>query len=332
MRRLARMWGALFESRRAGDFEPLLFIFLVKAMRDGLTAMTSSTETFRAEDAFNPHAIAVEPVGWVSWLPVKLVLSQDFERGVGFVVFASAALWLFKRFLSAAPAICAASYGILTSLGLSRIFNYCHENLVIVWVLIIFALVYAMRRRELVVQQPHMLTSPTYPVWAGVLIVAYLGFQYTYSGLQKLQLGGFREGTGLMLQLLLLAVNDWGETLTVNRAAKLLVEHRMLATLAMTSAIVLESGAIAALFIKRLRPWWALGLASMHASVLLTMHIAFRANILVLLWLAIPSGRLADAVEIARRLIGRSTAAMHICSHARPLAASQRDGNVGESQ
>src|SRR5258708_4950448 len=146
MTRLSKLWAMLFETRRAGDFEPLLCILLIKAMRNGLTALICDTETFRGQDAFSPCAIAVEYVGWASWLPVNLVLSQEFERGVGLVVLASAALWLLKRCLAVAPAVCASSYGLLMSLALSREFNYRHQELVTVWALVVYALVYGMRR------------------------------------------------------------------------------------------------------------------------------------------------------------------------------------------
>jgi hypothetical protein len=300
MKSPSAIWTALFEPRRAGDFEPLLWFLLLNAMRKGLSAVIASSDAFHTQDAFHTPTIAVNPVGWAAGLPVDLVLSQDFERAVGLVVFVFAALWLFKRWLLVSPALCAASHGLLISLELSRMFNYAHQNLISVWSLIVLALVYQLRRQNTrapgrSARNPIMVT---YPAWAGVLIGAFLGFQYTYSGINKLLMGGIDADNGLNLQLLVYQVNNWGETLQSNWAAQFFVDHRSLAAIAMTSAVILETGAVAAFLVSRLRPWWALGLASMHVSVMLTMHISFATNTIVLVWLAIPPGLVSRAIEM----------------------------------
>lgn len=300
----SRLWGALFERRRSGGYEVLLLLVVIKALCDGVRSLTESDAAFRTQDVFSPQVVGIEPVGWAKWLPVELVVSQDFERLVALVVVVSGMLWLSRRSLLVAPPIAAASFGLLQCLQLSRMFNYIHQQLVTTWVLIVFALVsilYHSEFRNLLRQRRYWADRMVYPIWAGALIVSFLGFQYTYSGLFKLQTGGWNSGSGLKLQLLVTPKGSaFDPDLQGPSVARFVRNHREFATVAMTSSVVLETGAILGLSIRSLRPLWTLGLIVMHVMVILTMKIWFVPNIIVLGWLAVGPERWSDAVDWVR--------------------------------
>jgi hypothetical protein len=290
----------LFELRGTLGAEVLLAVMLVKVMRDTFDALTQSVTAFRDQDAFASEVVSVHPVGWASCLPVDLVLSHDFNRLVALAAFVSAFLWLLKQALPLAPVACAASFGLLECLHLSRMFNYKHQQLVTTWVLIVVAGYYVLRHREIrdALRTKKYWSSAICPIWVGFLIGLFLGLQYTCSGWVKLQMGGLDAGSGIKMQLLVFQQNaSFGRMQDVNALTRFMLEHRWFSALGMTWAVILEIGAVFAFAIKRVRPYWALGLAAMHIIVMLTMHIPFIPNTVVLLWLAVPGKQWSIAAQ-----------------------------------
>jgi hypothetical protein len=179
-------------------------------------------------------------------------------------------------------------------------FNYIHQQLITTWVLLVFAVASALYHRRIrdALRQRAYWRRPIYPAWVGTLIIAFLAFQYSYSGVTKLRKGGLAAGSGLRLQLLVFQQNDaLGKLRRLNAATRYLLDHRWFANLAMTSAVILETGAIIGLTSSRLRPWWALGLTLMHFMVIVTMQIFFVPNMVVLLWLAVPGKQWSIAAQ-----------------------------------
>lgn len=291
MNRITRLWDGLFEPRRAVGYELLLLAVLLKAVRDAVHYLTMSAEEFQQIDPFLPQTLKVVPTGWVAWMPVDLALSQALQRGLALVLLVAAVLWLLKRSFVIAPLVCTICFGLLQSLHLSHMFNYKHQHLITTWVMIVFAVVYILRQANfrIALRERRFWNEAVYPAWAAVLIISFLGFQYTYSGIEKLRQGGLQAGSGVKLQLLVHKGNASFDQLTrTSPAARLILEHRWMATAAMTASVIFETGAVVAFFIGWLRPWWALGLAGMHVAVILSMHIPFLPNTLVLCWLAVP--------------------------------------------
>lgn len=304
--RLGEYRRIAFDTEQGAAYELLLVVMLLKCVRDALTTMLSSPKSFHSQDAFSAAAIFVEPVAWAAWLPQSFVLSHAFTRLAAVIVFFSATLWLFKRCLPISPILCALSYGLLQSCWLSRMFNYKHQYFVVEWVLIVFAAVHVLRWRSFhdAKHKFGLYAVPLYPGWVALLIAAYLGFQYSCSGITKLQMAGIDAGSGTKLQLLVWLTNtnviECGDP---GVFVRMIIEHRWLAIVGMTSSVILETGAVFAFSIRGLRPWWALGLVMMHVIVIATMHIPFIPNIIVLAWLATPNIWIESAVDSVRRLL-----------------------------
>lgn len=281
---LRKRWNDLFGFAPNGYMEVLLLLLLAVAFRHGVGALLQSPRSFRAASAFDPVAVYVQPVGWAACLPRQWVFSLIVNKVIAAIVCLSCLFWAFRLLLPWSALSTAISYAVLISYRESRLFNYVHDLLPAVALLLLFASFYILRFREirLLVRRYEFWQADIYAPWLFRLIVVYMGLYYTFGGLTKLSMGGFSAGSGLSLQLTM----DAG--LQLPSAAIPIVHYRWLATIAMTMTVILESGALVMFLIPRIRPWWSLGIVGLHVMVFLTMNISFMINVMVLTWMAIP--------------------------------------------
>lgn len=284
MRPLSKRWNDLFGFAPNGYMEVLLLLLLTVAFRHGVGALLQSPQSFRAASAFDPVAVYVKPVGWAACLPRQWVFSQTVNKTIAAIVCVSCLFWAFKLLLPWSALSTAISYAVLISYRESRLFNYVHDLLPAVALLLLFACFYTLRFGEirLSLQRYAFWQTDLYAPWLFGLIIVYMGLYYTFGGLTKLSMGGFSAGSGLSLQLTMDACSP-------NPVAAMpMIHYRWLATIGMTMTVILESGAVVMFLIPRTRPWWSLGIVGLHVMVLLTLNISFMINVMVLMWMAIP--------------------------------------------
>jgi uncharacterized membrane protein YphA (DoxX/SURF4 family) len=186
-------------------------------------------------------------------------------------------------------------------------FDYIHQSLPAVASMVAMAALYTFRRREIsrALREQRFWETAFYREWIYVLILVFMGILYSYSGVMKLVYGGWDAGNGLKLQLILDALAPNGPLTWP------IVQYRPLATLLMTATVIIETGALPALLIPRLRPWWAMSLVMMHLAIGVAMGIWFVPSMMILVWLSFRVDRL-PVVELVRRI--RSSAQIQVLS------------------
>jgi uncharacterized membrane protein YphA (DoxX/SURF4 family) len=173
--------------------------------------------------------------------------------------------------------------------------------------MIAIASLYTFRRREIsrALREHRFWETAFYREWVHVLILVFMGILYSYSGIMKIAYGGWDAGNGLKLQLIFDALAPNGPLTWP------IVQYRPLATLLMTATVIIETGALPALLIPRLRPWWAMSLVMMHLAIGVAMGIWFVPSMMILVWLSFRVDRL-PVVELVRRI--RSSAQIQVLS------------------
>ena len=303
MRQLPTIWSSLFvRVERPPRLEVLLWVLLASCIKSGLQAVFEPRTSFLAADAFKPQTVGVRGVGWAVLLLPSWITSHSFNRAVAVVLIVSAVCWLLKRGLVWSPIATALAYGLLDCLDKSRHFVFHHRLHAAAFMLLVFAGFYFFHRREIgaAVKDCQFWDKPIYPRWVLVLCLAYLGTFYGAAGLQKLIHGWLGSGTdsGVTLQLFCLLCPR-RESLF----ARLLLDYRPLAAIAMATTLVLELGALFGLLWRPLRPWWAAGLIAMQLWIGLATGIWFSSLMRLLAitgfpldrWLTLAQARLHES-------------------------------------
>lgn len=296
--RIHTLWSALFLNERPTRGEVLLFLLLVNVIHDGYFAFTQPLSGFLESDAFSPIALGITPRGWVAFFPESWVLSHTLYQAVGLIAFLSSLLWMFKRCLPWAAMVCALAHGLQISLEESLMFNYKHQALPGVTLLILYAGLYTLRHASFsnALREKRFWSSKLYPQWVFALVVAYVGLLYSSAGMIKILLGGADSVDGLTLQMLLFRASPSQSLESLAWFAKPIVQYRLMATASMFAAVLLETGAVVAFMVPWLRRYWALGLVVMQTSILLTLGIPFKIHIALLIWIALPFGAWLEAL------------------------------------
>jgi hypothetical protein len=304
MQHLSKLWSSLF-ARKGRPHQPelVLLFLLVYCLGSGLQALLQTPKSFYTADAFKPQALGVRGVGWAVLFPPSWITSYSFNRVVALILVVSAVYWLLKCGLAWSPIVTALSYGLLDCLDKSRNFLFHHQLHAAAFILLVFAVFYFLQRREIGsnLKEYQFWDRPIYPRWVLALSLTYLGTFYGAAGVQKLLHGWLGTGTdsGVTLQVLCF-IRSRRDSLV----ARLFIDSRPFAILAMTATLVLELGALVGMLSRRLRPWWSMGLIAMHFLIGLAMGIWFNSLMGLVVLMGFPFDRWLTSAQALLRKSG----------------------------
>lgn len=138
-----------------------------------------------------------------SWLPESLVRSPQLFFSVRIVLLVSALAWAMRIFIPYSCWLTTIAFTLCWALRMENLTNGAHIFNVTNWLLIIHAMWFHFRHREIrsAIDQGTFWQARLYPRWVFWLCIFYLGWFHTLAGLSKLMTSGIGWGDGVSLQL-----------------------------------------------------------------------------------------------------------------------------------
>ena len=225
-----------------------------------------------------------------SWLPEGLIRSPQLFFAVRVGLLISAILWAFRV---AIPISCWTTVLFSTlywALRMENLTNGAHIFNATNWLLIIHAMWFHFRRREIrnAIETGNFWKTKLYPRWVLWLCVFYLGWFHTLAGLSKIMTSGFGWGDGVSLQL-------WTELFGWKPSpfGKLLLWDVRLTALMQSGALAIECLSIFCVVNRWFRYGIGLALFGFYLGVLTTfVDFGFHFNAILVAVFLLPTDRL----------------------------------------
>ena len=230
------------------------------------------------------------PATIFSWMPESLIRSPELFFGARIVCLAGAVLWAFRIAIPFSCWLTVAAFTMSWALRMENLTNGAHIFNVTNWLLIIHAMWFHFRHREIrnAVDGGKFWSTKLYPRWVFWLCVFYLGWFHTLAGLSKIYVTGFGWGDGVSLQL-------WTELFGWKPSpfGKLLLWDVRLTALMQTGALVIECLSVFCIFNRWFRYAIGLALFGFYLGVLTTfVDFGFHFNAILVAFFLLPVDRL----------------------------------------
>jgi len=245
--------------------------------------------------AFTPIEFSVGPQRVVpatifSWLPESLIRSPQLFFGVRIVLLVSAILWALRVAIPFSSWLTVAAFTLSWALRMENLTNGAHIFNVTNWLLIIHAMWFHFRHREIrsAINSGNFWNAKLYPRWVFWLCVFYLGWFHTLAGLSKISTSGFGWGDGVSLQLWTYLFG-WEPS----PFGKVLLWDVRLTALMQTGALVIECLSVICVFNRWFRYGIGLALFGFYLGVLTTfIDFGFHFNAILVAFFLLPVDRL----------------------------------------
>ena len=138
-----------------------------------------------------------------SWMPESIIRSPELFFGVRVVLFVSAFMWALRVAIPFSCWLTVAAFTMSWALRMENLTNGAHIFNVTNWLLIIHAMWFHFRHREIknAIGDSTFWETKLYPRWVFWLCVFYLGWFHSLAGFSKILNSGFDWGNGVSLQL-----------------------------------------------------------------------------------------------------------------------------------
>ena len=190
------------------------------------------------------------PATFLSQLPKEVLTSAATYEFVRWTLVLGAFGWAPQQFLPYTCWITAISAHVLIAMQLDNDWQSSHAFHITAWLLVIHALWFHYFREPIsqAGKKKEFSKTPLYPRWVFLLSIFYIGIFHTLGGLTKLQTSGLNWANGVSLQL-------WVDNFGWHNSptSQLLLNNRSLAWISQLTALVIQTGAILALFNRWLR-------------------------------------------------------------------------------
>ena len=229
------------------------------------------------------------PVTVLSFLPDVVLTSSLVFMVARWLLVIAGVLWALQLLLPFSSWLTAISLTTVLALYYENSSHISHVFHLTNMVLIVHALWYHFHYRE--IKQALRLNcfwqSELYPKWVFWLSFFCIAIYHTYAGVSKLTVSGPQWANGLSLQLW---VYLWGQEESF--ANYLILSNRTLTKLLQVGTLIFETGAILALFSRKLRIFFAVGLASLYVGILDSFNYLFHYNMVLVICFFFPLERL----------------------------------------
>lgn len=230
------------------------------------------------------------PATIFSWMPESLIRSPELFFGVRVVLLGSAVMWAFRVAIPFSCWLTVAAFTMSWALRMENLTNGAHIFNVTNWLLIIHAMWFHFRHREIQasLKDGRFWDAKLYPRWVFWLCIFYLGWFHTLAGLSKICASGFGWGDGVSLQL-------WTELFGWEHSpfGKLLLWDVRLTALMQTGALVIECLSILCVLNRWFRYGIGLALFGFYLGVLTTfVDFGFHFNAILVAFFLLPVDRL----------------------------------------
>lgn len=225
-----------------------------------------------------------------SWLPEAIIRSPELFFGVRIVLFVSAVLWALRIAIPISCWMTVAAFTMSWALRMENLTNGAHIFNVTNWLLIIHAMWFHFRHREIraAIGDGSFWSTGLYPRWVFWLCVFYLGWFHTLAGLSKIFASGFGWGDGVSLQL-------WTQLFGWEPSpfGKILLWDFRLTAWMQTGALAIECFSIFCIFNRWFRYGIGFALFGFYLGVLTTfVDFGFHFNAILVAFFLLPVDRL----------------------------------------
>ena len=227
-----------------------------------------------------------EPATIFSWLPENIVRSPQLFLGVRVVLFVSTIMWAFRIAVPYSCWLAVFAFTMSWALRMENLTNGAHIFNVTNWLLIIHAMWFHFRHREMsaAISASNFWQTRLYPRWVLWLCVFYLGWFHSLAGFSKILTSGFDWGNGVSLQL-------WTELFGWKPSpfGKLLLWDVRLTALMQTGALAIECFSIFCVLNQWFRYAIGFALFGFYLGVLTTfVDFGFHFNAILVAWFLLP--------------------------------------------
>ena len=153
--------------------------------------------------AFDSGSQRADAATVFSWMPESLIRSPVLFFTVRIVLLASALAWAFRILIPFSCWLTVLAFTLCWAMRMENLTNGAHIFNVTNWLLIIHAMWFHFRHREIrsAIDEGTFWQVRLYPRWVFWLCIFYLGWFHTLAGISKIMASGFGWGDGVSLQL-----------------------------------------------------------------------------------------------------------------------------------
>lgn len=240
-----------------------------------------------------------EPATIFSWLPENIVRSPQLFLGVRVVLFVSTIMWAFRIAVPYSCWLTVFAFTMSWALRMENLTNGAHIFNVTNWLLIIHAMWFHFRHREMsaAISASNFWQTRLYPRWVLWLCVFYLGWFHSLAGFSKILTSGFDWGNGVSLQL-------WTELFGWKPSpfGKLLLWDVRLTALMQTGALAIECFSIFCVLNQWFRYAIGFALFGFYLGVLTTfVDFGFHFNAILVAWFLLPADWMMGVKFVSRK-------------------------------
>lgn len=278
MNRLKKFCDSLFEEATPKFGQYATWLLLLFAFIIAWTPIEFDTGPRRSD-----------PATIFSWLPVSVLANPLFFAAVRTVLFISCILWAARIAIPISCWVTVFASTLLWSLRMENLTNGAHIFNVTNWLLIVHAMWFHFRHREIktAIRESRFWTTPLYPRWVFWLCVFYLGWFHSLAGFTKIATSGIGWGNGVSLQL-------WTQLFGWEPSpfGKLLLWDVRLTAVMQTGAMLIECASIFCIFNRWFRYAIGLALFGFYLGVLTTfVDFGFHFNAILVACFLLPVDR-----------------------------------------
>ena len=245
--------------------------------------------------AFTPIEFSVGPQRAVpatifSWMPESLIRSPQLFFGVRIALLVGSILWALRVAIPFSSWLTVAAFTLSWALRMENLTNGAHIFNVTNWLLIIHAMWFHFRYREIrsAIRGGIFWDAKLYPRWVFWLCIFYLGWFHSLAGISKICASGFGWGDGVSLQLWTYLFG-WEPS----PFGKILLWDVRLTAWMQTGALVIECLSILCIFNRWFRYGIGLALFGFYLGVLTTfVDFGFHFNAILVAFFLLPVDRL----------------------------------------
>jgi hypothetical protein len=235
----------------------------------------------------------IGPATILSWLPSGLLGDPRVYHVAWTALTIASVLWACQLLVPWSAWAATLAYVTAVAMVHENAASVSHSRNMTAVLLFIHALWYHIHRRQIAASLAAgaFWSTPLYPNWAWSLSLLYIGLFHTFAGLSKLAASGLGWANGTSLQLW---VHLWGRPESCLR--DVVLSSRSLALVLQIVTLVIETGAIVAVWSPLIRPWLGLALLGLYGGVIDVFGYAFQYNAAWVALFFLPVERIAARV------------------------------------